>query len=530
MKKSAGIAAGALVAIAALGAGGAWYTGNQLPAVLDESIKRANADLAKSLPALGLDASIELLSLERHFFSSDARYRLTFNGSLDGEAPQQLELVIGDRIEHGPFPLSRLKGLKLMPVLATSNYVLESNLALEKWFAAANGKSPLAGQASLGYDRSVAGNLRLSPLQMALDEESDLDFSGLGIDFDSTAEAKAIEASGLMDSLKITSRLSESQEPLTIELQGLSLDSQTEKGASDFYLGRNQVKLQGVQILVGDNAPILFKDLAQLDETSEADGRLAGRSTYSIGMVSYQGHDIGAVELISSVKNLDAGALQSLLALYGEVLKGASQAQAQPASLAAESEMPELSEAQKAQLLVDLDKLLAARPSVALEKLAFKTANGESSLSLALDFAKPESFELPAPELAKQLLSQLDAKLVVSKAMITDMVGLQATFAGETDQEAVAQSAAMMTEMTTGMALASELARLEGDNIVTSLHYADDKVDFNGKQMSVEEFVAMAFSTGAGLGMSAAAPDEEELGADGLELEEEAGLEETPVE
>ncbi|RLM83503.1 DUF945 family protein, partial [Haloarcula sp. Atlit-7R] len=146
-KKSAGIAVGALVAVAAIGAGGAWYTGNQLPTVLDESIKQANADMAKTLPALGLDASIELLSLERHFLSSNARYRITFNGSLDGDEPRQFELVINDRIEHGPFPLSRLKAFKLMPVMATSNYALESNPALEKWFAAANGKSPVEGQA-----------------------------------------------------------------------------------------------------------------------------------------------------------------------------------------------------------------------------------------------------------------------------------------------------------------------------------------------------------------------------------------------
>ncbi|HSX71339.1 MAG TPA: DUF945 family protein, partial [Pseudomonas sp.] len=88
MKKSAGIAVGALVAVAAIGAGGAWYTGNQLPKVLDESIKQANADMAKTLPALGLDASIELLSLERQFLSSNARYRITFNGSLDGDEPR----------------------------------------------------------------------------------------------------------------------------------------------------------------------------------------------------------------------------------------------------------------------------------------------------------------------------------------------------------------------------------------------------------------------------------------------------------
>ena len=517
MKKSAGIVVGAVVAVAAIGVGGAWYTGNQLPSVLDESIKQANADMAKTLPALGLDASIELLSLDRQFFSSNARYRITFNGSLDGEAPQQFELVINDRIEHGPFPLSRLKAFKLLPVMATSNYALETSPALEQWFAASHGKSPVEGQASLGYDRSVSGNLRLNPVQVALDEDSNLDFSGLNIDFDSSAEAKQIEASGLMDSLKVSTKLSDSPEALSIEFKGLTLNSQTEKGSSDFYLGRNEVKLQTAQLVIGTNAPILAKDISQLDETSEADGKLAARSTYKIGMVSYQGQDIGGMDMVSSVKNIDAAALQSLLALYSDIIK--STGQLQQASLEAEDDLPQLSEAQKAQLMVDL------------EKLAFKTANGESSVSLTLDFAKPESFELPAPELAKQLITQLDAKVAVSKAMMSDVIGLQATFAGETDKEAVAQQASMMTEMASGMALSTELAKLEGDNIVTNLHYADDKVDFNGKQMSVEEFVAMAFASGAGLGMGGAAMGAEDPAMQELQLEEDESVEEqVPVE
>ena len=49
MKKSAGIVVGAVVAVAAIGVGGAWYTGNQLPSVLDESIKQANAKITAIL-------------------------------------------------------------------------------------------------------------------------------------------------------------------------------------------------------------------------------------------------------------------------------------------------------------------------------------------------------------------------------------------------------------------------------------------------------------------------------------------------
>lgn len=514
MNKIAGIAAGAVVAVAAIGTAGAWYTGQQLPDVLDASIKQANAEMAKSLPALGLSATLELLSLERQFLSSEARYRMVL--TVDGEP---VELIVTDHIEHGPFPPSRLKQAKLLPVMATSNYALEQNDDMAKWFAASAGKSPLNGQVSLGYDRSLAGTLQISPLDAVLDERTSVSFSGLDVDFDSTADAKAIKASGAMGNLRINSRLESTDEPLTLEFQGLSLDSQTEKGASDFYLGRNEVRLQRVEVLAGEGAPLVLTDLVQRDETSEADGKLAARYGYDVGMISYQGHDLGAAQMQWSLNDLDGVALQSLVSLYGELM----QSDWQYLETNSDSAMPELSEAQQAQLMVDLDKLLAGNPGIALERLAFKTASGESSLSLSVELNKPESFELPPPELAKQLIAQLDAKVSVSKAMIGDVVGLQAAIAGETDQQAIAQQASMMGDMAGGMAQASELARLEGDNIVSTLHYADDQVDFNSKSMTVDEFIAMAFTTGAGLsGMGAGGMDEEQPELDVIELDDEA--------
>jgi uncharacterized protein YdgA (DUF945 family) len=193
-----------------------------------------------------------------------------------------------------------------------------------------------------------------------------------------------------------------------------------------------------------------------------------------------------------------------MVELYGTLL--------QSGKVDSESGMPQLTDEQTAQFKTDLEKLLAGKPGLALEKLAFKTANGESSFSFGLDLDKPVSFDLPAPELAKQLIAQLDAKLLVSKAMITDVIGVQATLAGETDKEAIAQQAAMVGEMASGMAVASELAVLQGEDISSSLHYANDQVTFNGKQMTVDQFVALAMSSGGGLaGMGHEAPADEAL-------------------
>jgi len=503
MKKIAGSALGIAVVIGALSSAAAWYTGQQLPEVLENSIMQANRSMGQTLPVMGLNATIELVSLERQLFSSTARYRIEFAGSLDGESLGNSEWFVTDRIEHGPFPLSRLKSLKLLPVMATSNYALERSPELEKWFAGSQGSAPLQGQVSLGYDSSMSGSLRVQPLQVVLDKQTQIDFSGLDIDFDSSADVEKINASGVMDRFTVTSTLS-SEESMRLELKGMHLTSNTRKGISDFYLGQNEVRLQQIELQIGESAPILFRDFVQRDETSEVNQQLSARYSYDVGMISYQGHDIGSSQMLWTVKNLDAAALQSMIGLYGALL--------QSGKVDSESDMPQLTEEQTAQFKTDLEKLLAGKPGLALEKLAFKTANGESSFSFGLDLDKPVSFDLPAPELAKQLIAQLDAKLLVSKAMIADVVGMQATIAGETDKEAIAQQATMLGEMASGMAVASELAVLQGEDISSSLHYANDQVTFNGKQMTVEQFVALAMSSGAGLaGMGHEAPADEAL-------------------
>jgi len=48
------------------------------------------------------------------------------------------------------------------------------------------------------------------------------------------------------------------------------------------------------------------------------------------------------------------------------------------------------------------------------------------------------------------------------------------------------------------MALQSGMATVQGDDVVSSLHYADGMVDFNGRKMTVEEFAMfMAAHLGA---------------------------------
>lgn len=505
MNKIAGIAVGVVVAVGVISTAGAWYTGTRLPDVLKNAVEEANQQGQDALLGTGFTAKMELVSLETRLFTSTAHYRVRFDMPDNDDGPRHVEVLFVDNIEHGPLPFSRLKRLNLWPVMAASNYQLEANEFTQQWFDAAKGAAPLSGQGALGYDLSTSGTVAFAPLDFAPTPTSTVKFSGMTLDVKASEHAKKVVVTGSMDSLLIRGADSE-ETPIQAELRGLTVDSDQHMGSGDFYLGDSRLNLATLQLNMGDKPPVLVKDVSQFGSLEEASGLLAGRVGYDIGMVSYDGKDVAGMHMLWSMKNLDSGVIQSLIELYREKLTPIQNAQA------LDEEAPDVAftPAEEERLKRDVEKLLSAKPQIALEKYSINTSSGEASLSLHVDLNKPESFELPPPELAKQMIAQLDAKLSIDKAMIGDGVRAQAQFEGQTDAKAIEDQAAMLTEMGSGMALGTGLLTLEGDALKSSLHYANDKVTFNGQDMTVEEFALFVMSKANGLGGGLGGDDQSE--------------------
>jgi uncharacterized protein YdgA (DUF945 family) len=75
---------------------------------------------------------------------------------------------------------------------------------------------------------------------------------------------------------------------------------------------------------------------------------------------------------------------------------------------------------------------------------------------------------------------------------------VQSQIDGQTDAKLIADQATATADMFSSMAVGSQLAKLDGNNIVTNLHYANNQVDFNGQKMTVEEFAGFVMSKFAG--------------------------------
>ncbi|AZF40353.1 GTP-binding protein [Pseudomonas sp. R1-43-08] len=495
MNKPAVVLLGFVVAVGVVSAGGAWYTGKQLEPVLQTAIQNANKELQTSMAGVDGSVSLELVSLDRGVFSSTAHYRLKGQGSVFGEQNPNPELLFVDHIEHGPLPFSRLVSLKWLPVMATSHYALEKNATTEQWFAASKDVSPLKGVANIGYSRSVSGNVELLPLEFK-DDKSSVSFSGANLDFDSSAEGQKVKADGYMNSLKVAA-VDANGDAFEAELAGLTVASNLAKSTFGFYTGQNTIELTDTKVTFGPQKAVLtLKGFEQKDSSETKDNNLAGRVDYKIDEIGYQGKPVGSAAMAVSMKNVDIPAMLVLTKLYQDKM--------QPVQAAAAAGQPapelQLTEAEQTLAEANVNQVLAAKPQLAVENLSLKTTHGESKFSLVLDLAKPASMELPPVELGKQMISLLDANLTLSKPMIGDVAALQAQVGGVTDPKAIEQQSQMAADMVSGMAVGTQLATLEGTDVVSKLHYANNEVTFNGQKMTVEQFISFVMSKAGAMG------------------------------
>ncbi|MBH3384644.1 YdgA family protein [Pseudomonas juntendi] len=490
MKKSVGILSGLAVAIAVATTAGAWYTGKQLPAELDNALARSNAELQKALVTTGGSLRIERVSLEQHFFSSTAQYRLKARDINVGEGEViNFDVGVTDHIEHGPFPWSRVKALKLVPVMAVSNSTLQKDDAVAPWFDAAGGKVPLSAQTSLGYGGDVVSRIQLAPLKLDKADGNRLDFSGMQLEVSGDKDGKASKFHGHADRL-LMKLVNDDQPPATFELQGLKLGGNLAATPYDnIYVGNVDLLLAEAKVTLGPKQQVLLvKGVEQYAlQSLETPDTVGGRVEYKVGDISWDGRAVGKAQMAVSITSVNAPALQALSKWYQSHLPEFE------AAAAAGQPVPQIQmdEAEKARFQGDLRQLLAAKPKVAVENLSFKTASGESRFNLAMDFAAPASFDLPPDQLSKQVVTEVKSKLSLSKPMIGDLATLQALLDGQTDAQAIAMQSGQAGEMVGMMAVQSGLATVQGDDVVSSLHYADGMVDFNGQKMTVEEFAML---------------------------------------
>lgn len=484
MKKAVGIAAGLVVIVGVVATGGAWYTGTQLEEVLDTGVANANAQFDSAM--VGPDGRavlhLELASLERHLFSSTAHYRVQVRAAELGAEPA--EFLLSDHIEHGPFPASRVSSLHLLPVMATSNLALQPSPSAAQWFAASQGQVPLTARLDIHYGGDSNGTVNVAPLELQ-SAGSLLKFSGLTADLAVGANAAHYALKGRLADLQLQGTDAR-QQPVQVGIKDFSFNLGGTRGASGFYLGHNDVKLVSLSMQLGGAAPVLLEGMTTTSLAQEAQGLLSGEMRYDIDTIRLAGKPLGQLRSAFKFSQFDAAASKSLYRLFQTQIAPQQQA-------AAAAGIPfrlQLSPADEQALNADAARLLSAKPRIELDNLSLKTANGEGRVSLAVDLAPvPLSATAVAPTFGPNIIGAVDAKVVLSKAMLADLGNAQAQLQGVADPLAIARNGQDFSDMVSGMAALLQLAKVEGDSISSQLHYSAGMVDFNGQRMTAPQFV-----------------------------------------
>jgi uncharacterized protein YdgA (DUF945 family) len=497
MNKAAGVVVGVVVVAGIAWTGASWYTGTQVESKLQESIAKVNEQLKTLAP--GSNASLALASFERGVFSSTAHYSLKVprKEAKDGAAAETAEFLVNDHIEHGPFPLGNLKAGHFGPVMASSHAQLEKNDTVAAWFAATKGQAPITSDLSLAYGGNVDGRVQLAPAEYASGSDS-LKFSGLTLNVDARNGGESAKVTGTMDSLVIGGKEADADKLTQFTVAGMNLDSDMKMGPSKLYTGKNTLTLKQIDVAATGEPPVVVKDYSQRIDVDETGGKFGGTVVYSVGMVNVAGKDVAGGQFAFNAKNLDPAAIKTLSDTYSKmVMRSMREGHATDGS--GLTPTPE----EKQQLQTSLETVLAGNPTFTIDPLLVKTDKGEARFTLVLDLAKPGQPNLPVEEAVAQTIRKLDARLQVAKPMVAGLVAQSMTQPGQ-DATAALQQATAQAEMMGGMAVQMGVAKIEGDNLVATLNYANGQVDFNGKKMPAAQFaqsvMGMVLGGGRGFG------------------------------
>jgi uncharacterized protein YdgA (DUF945 family) len=287
----------------------------------------------------------------------------------------------------------------------------------------------------------------------------------------------------------------DSGQPVQVSLRGIGLSADKQDYADGIGFGPSAITLERMEIKAGDEPAVVIQN-ASVDEVLSRGSRgLDQTIAYRIGEISAKGQTLRNLALAFSLRNLEESSLKALVASYREILDGNATSQESFAGM---------TDAQQQELQTRALELLEHKPSLALDEFGFETAHGSARLSVVLDLQSPSAEAFTPDAMITSMLASLKADAGIDKDLVRDIAGLVAQNNrrdGQLDPAALQQEADAATELFSGMALNTGWSRLEGERLVSSLHYANDKVTFNGRDMSVQEFVGFAFGSAHNAGL-----------------------------
>lgn len=549
MKKVVGITTGVVVIAVAGWLGATWYTGKRIESEEPARLTQLNEQLAKALASTGAGVTIDRLSYDRHFFSSDVRYGIKVTKLPGDEAPPEGTIEVVGHIEHGPFAKGAIARGQWLPKLAFIHTEIASNDVVKPLFELTKGASPLIADTIMSYNGDGVGTAQVPPMTYTEGEKS-FSFSGMQLEGSFERATQRTVGTGKID--KVTMDVvDENGERVQPEISGLSMDVDSRMGQFGLAIGTSSAKIDSV--LINIEQPVVAydsgADIAEPDATAEPDTDTAAAATpaqpeadaatpdaaaapeansaapdeqatikkqvslkdlgytanvtedstnlnveagYSIGQIVVDGNDFGKGHATIKFERIDGKAAKALSDLYNDLIAEIASGK--------DDSSESGSDARVIEVVNQLVRVLAANPTLRVDPFVWETAKGQSNLDLVVELTKPEGLVAgkgltgDIDKLAQQAVKLIDMKVSVSKPMVQDLATQYLQRTEGMDAEAAKKEAEDQVTSMAGMAEMFGIANTDGDKLVSTFHYADGKANLNGEEIPADQLFGALLS------------------------------------
>ena len=407
MKKSV-VALGVIVALGAVGVGGAWFTGEKAQTEYLRQIELAN----KQAQALGLSDSFKVVyknkQFDRGLFTSQVEDELVISLPEEGKT---FTIPLSTKLYHGPFPLDQLTKFNFMPTMFSAQGVIGKNETTQPLFDLLKSDKPVQYQASTSYSLATKGKVELASGEVTdpNSPQNKIAWSNVNIGFDVDKDlagkydlvSDEISFNSNFDNIEIEeSKDVVMPKSVTMKMKGLKFETSFNPTKWAYiYTGKSVYSAESIEMTntnsLDDTVSIIYKGTKATSDISLNGDFLNLKGENTVDSIAIDGKDFGKLTYNSELNHIEANAVNELIEALFTVFKSIDDEENSSNEEIASEILSSWAENHGMAIFNN-------QPQIKLNPISISNSQGKVSLDLNVALAKDPKFDLMAGSLYKQ--------------------------------------------------------------------------------------------------------------------------------
>ena len=488
MKKSV-VALGVIVALGAVGVGGAWFTGEKAQTEYLRQIELAN----KQAQALGLSDSFKVVyknkQFDRGLFTSQVEDELVISLPEEGET---FTIPLSTKLYHGPFPLDQLTKFNFMPAMFSAQGVIGKNETTQPLFDLLKSDKPVQYQATTGYNLSTKGKVELAGGELT-DPESPgtkVTWSNINMGFDINKDLAGKYDMTLNEvSATVLPEVMEEQDgedmpkSITMKMKGMKVEgSYNPTKWAYIYTGNSTSLIDSFEMATlyhaGKESTVVQKGFKAKSDISLDGDFVSAKSENTVDSIAIDGKDFGKLTYNVELNHIEANAINALIEALFTVFESIS------------DEENSSNEEMVSEILSSWAEnhgmaIFNNQPQIKLNPMSISNSQGKVSLDLNVALAKDPKFDLMAGSLYKQF-TDFAVNIHVDKAAVEKLMT-------QLDPEADKALIKAQIEEQAKQAAAQNIVVNNDKNVTLNLVLEKGELKLNGQVIPEEQVQGVLF-------------------------------------